>query len=278
MKIDLSQNPSGFRRLKGFVKRSRSVRVEVIQGQFNDLRSGITLLHQPLHLLCEIEHRAPLGDLDVPQSGLWLDKQKEVSRAVAFILVIVARWLTGPGWYRRARLYDQLLACLIKVDLRALRVIRRGVQIQGLLHRRDELATDRRDAPLLFQPGLEFVFLSARRTVSSEIVSTTFNSTRRSASNCIVQRARPSGASLQASAIKRAFALTSSLGFLPGRGRSLRAPRPRSTKLSRVRSTVARPTPSASAICSSVHPAAALSRIRARVSFRDECFPERSNC
>src|SRR6266511_3008423 len=39
--------------------------------------------------------------------------------------------------------------------------------------------------------------------------------------------------------------LASSLGFLPGRGRSLRASNPRSTKLSRTRSTVARPTLSA---------------------------------
>src|SRR6266498_4003839 len=70
--------------------------------------------------------------------------------------------------------------------------------------------------------------------------------------------------------------LASSLGFLPGRGRSLRASNPRSTKLSRTRSTVARPTLSAAAICLSVRSSAALSKIRARVTFRVECFPERS--
>src|SRR5262249_21647311 len=147
----------------------------------------ITLIHQPLHLMREIELRAALCDLDASPSGLRLDKQKEVARAVAFILIIVARELTWPAWQRRASLFDQLLIRLVKVDFRALRVIGGGIQIQHLFHGRDELATDSRNTPLLFQPRLELVFLSVRRTVSSEIVSTTFNSTNRSASNCIVQ-------------------------------------------------------------------------------------------
>ena len=43
------------------------------------------------------------------------------------------------------------------------------VDLQHVLHRTDELGVGlRRDAPLLLQPRLEFVFFSVRRTVSSE--------------------------------------------------------------------------------------------------------------
>jgi hypothetical protein len=112
VKVDLSQNASGFRRLEGFIERSRLVRIEIIQGQFNGLCLGITFIHQPLHLAREIELCAALCNLDVSPSGLRLDKQKDVVRAVALILIIVALGLTGSAWQQRASLFDQLLILL----------------------------------------------------------------------------------------------------------------------------------------------------------------------
>src|SRR5262245_12249222 len=54
---------------------------------------------------------------------------------------------------------------------------------EHLFHCRDDLATDCLNTSPLFQSLFEFVFMSARR---DRIVSTTFNSTSQSASNCIV--------------------------------------------------------------------------------------------
>src|SRR5690606_9631142 len=109
---------------------------------------------------------------------------------------------------------------LIEGDRRPVGVRRLGVEIEHVLHVPDVVGTYPRDAPLLTEPGLRLVFLSVRRTVSSEIVSTTLSSTSLSASICMLQCSRPSGGSLQASATRKASPLPSSFGSDPGRGRS----------------------------------------------------------
>src|SRR5262249_58517069 len=79
------------------------------------------------------------------------------------------------------------------------------VDLQHVLHRRDERGVRlRRDAPLLPLPRLDLVFLSVRRTVSSETASTTSSSTSLSASSRMVQQARPSRGGEQARTMKRA--------------------------------------------------------------------------
>src|SRR4029077_19433869 len=94
---------------------------------------------------------------------------------------------------RRQRLHDladQLLAGLVQADQRPLLVVGPVVDLQHVLHRTDKLGVGLgRDAPLLLQPRLEFVFFSTRRTVSVEILSTTSNSTSLSANSRNVQRA-----------------------------------------------------------------------------------------
>ena len=85
------------------------------------------------------------------------------------------------------------------------------VNLQHVLHGADELSIAlRRDAPALLQPRLELVFFSVWRTVSAQILSTISHSTSRSASNCSVQRARPSGGWEQAKAINWASSWPSS--------------------------------------------------------------------
>src|SRR5262249_11823646 len=134
------------------------------------------------------------------------------------------------------------------------------------------------NAPLLVLPGLEGIFLSRHRTVSYESFAQSPNSTALSASNRRVQRLRSPGALLQATAIKCAWPLTSSLGRGPGRGRSVRAFRFSSTNRRRVRSTVGTLVPTASAISSSLRPSSAFRRIRARVSLRAAVLPLRVSC
>src|SRR5262249_29996761 len=144
-----------------------------------------------------------------------------------------------------------------------------GVQVEHIFHPVDELGTNRRDAPFLLQPGLEIVFLSVRRTVSSEIESTTPRETSLSAKRCMVQTFWSSGGVEQAQAMRVASPLPSSLDGPPGRGCSPSAPsRLPSTKRLRMRSTVAVPTCKAAAIAASVAPASAWSKICARLSLR----------
>src|SRR5262249_47325373 len=184
-------------------------------------------------------------------------------------------WLSGR---REAGLVDQLLGRFIKVDLGTLRIIRLRVDLQHVFHGSNKLCTDLWDAPLLLPPRLEGTFFKTRRTLSYEYDSARPSATTRSASRCKVHRWRPSGALLQASAMRRASAFASSLGGVPGRGRSSSAPSPSSTKRWRRRSTVARPTERAAAMAWSSQPSAALSRIRARVTLRVACVPLCKSC
>ena len=71
------------------------------------------------------------------------------------------------------------------------------------------------NAPLCFQPRLEDVFLSTRRTVSSERASTICNSTHLSANHCTVQRVRSWGGGVHAKAIRYASARPSSVRSRP---------------------------------------------------------------
>ena len=71
-----------------------------------------------------------------------------------------------------------------------------------------------RNAPHLLAPRLDVVFLSTLRTVSWDMVCTTLRRFNSSASRCNVQRARPSGGSLQAMATSCASPSPSSTGAI----------------------------------------------------------------
>src|SRR5262249_690821 len=171
---------------------------------------------------------------------------------------------------------NQLLARFIEVDFRARRIVRFLIEIKHILHSSDKLRTHLGQAPLLFLPGFERVFLRTWRTVSRAIDDAKPNSTTLSASSRSVQWACPSGAGVHATAIRCAACLPVSLRWAPGRDASSSAPKPVSTNRWRVRATVAVPTSNAVAMASSFHPSAALSRMRARVSLRSPVLPLRS--
>lgn len=148
------------------------------------------------------------------------------------------------------------------------------IYIQDILHPPHKLGIDSRNTPLLRQPGLDIVFFSTRRTVSSEMLSTSPGFTRRSASNCILQCLRPVGGVLLDSAINSATPCVSNLSVPPGRRRSLRAyARLPSTNFRRVRCAVEAPQWTASAISPSVLPSWASNKICARFSFRALVVP-----
>src|SRR5512135_1191119 len=275
--LQLLGDPPGPLRRERLVQRRQLVRVQVVHHQHHFLRLLVHLLDQPTHHLGEVHRRPTLGHLHRPPTEQRFADHEQVGRPVAGILVVEPLRLARLGRDRLGHLADQLLARLVEADQGALLVVGPVVDFQHVLHRADELGVGlRRDAPLLPQPGLDLVFFRASRTVSSEIESTTSNSTSLSASNRMVHTARPSGGAEQARAINRASARPSSFTSRTGRSRRLRskaASRPSSTKRWRTRSTVATLTSKASAIWWSGQAgppsaASALSRIRAWVSFR----------
>ena len=136
------------------------------------------------------------------------------------------------------------------------------------------------NTPLLFQPRLEFVFLSTCRIVSRAMLSTRCNSTTLSASICNVQRSRPSSAAEHVSAMRYASCSPSNLrGYrLLGFCRLRAACIPSSTKRCRTRSTLAVPTSRASLIAGSDHagppsPLSAFTQMRACANFRADACP-----
>src|SRR5262249_13024533 len=149
----------------------------------------------------------------------------EVARAVARLFVIIALQLPRLGQQRLPRLLHELLGGLSKVHLGPGRIIGRSVDLQDVFHRSDAFGPDLGHAPLLLQPWLEDRCFNTRRPLAYAYASTRPRATTRSARSCNGQRWRPSGAALQASAIRRAGALASSFGCFPGRGRSSSAPR-----------------------------------------------------
>ena len=72
---------------------------------------------------------------------------------------------------------QQLGGGLVEADYRPLGVIGFGIQVQHVLHMGDEVGAHPGDAPLLFLPRFEEVFLSRRRTVSWDRAGASPNST-----------------------------------------------------------------------------------------------------
>ena len=119
-------------------------------------------------------------------------------------------------------------------------MIRLDLQIQDIFHAPDESSANGSwDTPFLALPGFEIVLFSSRRTASYERLSSRVSATKRSASNCSVQRTRLFGGWLWAKVVRIVSILSSILGSRPARGNSFSAKsRPPSTYLCRVRRTV----------------------------------------
>ena len=101
--------------------------------------------------------RPLVGHLGVSPRPMHVDEHEDVRRAVAHVLVVEPRRLPGLGRHRHARLADQLPRRLVEADDGSLRVRRLGVEVEDVLHARDELGVDLRDAPHLLLPRLQLL-------------------------------------------------------------------------------------------------------------------------
>ena len=131
----------------------------------------------------------------------WLAEHEQITGAVAPVLIVEPLSPSRPGWERYATLPNELSGGLIKTDRRSLGVVGLLIQVQDILHGRYKLCAHRWNAPLLPLPGLQLVFLSIWRTVSGEMDGAKPNSTTFLAKRRSVQRPRPSGGVLHATAI-----------------------------------------------------------------------------
>lgn len=147
----------------------------------------------------------------------WLREQKHLRHTTTLVLHIVPLTVSWGRRNRRANLRHQLFACRAHAHHRIVAIIGPTVHVQHIFHRRYEFdVVFWRNAPALPQMGFQLVSLRVRRTVSYETLSTIFNATSLSASNCSVQHLRPSGGGPHRNAIKWASALPSRLGCREG--------------------------------------------------------------
>src|SRR6266511_2209978 len=184
----------------------------VVLHQHDPLSVGVADIDQVLDAVRPVDAGAPRADHDVPPAAQRLAHQEQVVHAAALVLIILSGWPAGRDRHRRGDLCQELAAGLVQADLRATRIIGPGVDPKHILHPPTELdILLRRDAPAFLQPRLEAVCCKAWRTVSYDTDSITSKATSRSASSRSVQRLRPSGGGLHASATRWASWSPSSL-------------------------------------------------------------------
>ena len=218
------------------------MRVEIVLNQ-HDL-FGVWKMHvgQFLEHLRVIDGGVMVGDLDFAPTLQRSEHHEHVGHAVALVLVIVPDRLSRLGRDRLARLDDQLFGSFVQTNQGTIGITRLLVGFQHVFHRRDKgrVGVGWND-PLPIAVGLESVFFSTRPIVLSLAFSTMFSSTTFSSSNRRLQRAKPSGAGEQASAINLASDAPSKIRGRAEFGlyfRSSVASNPSSTNCRRVLATV----------------------------------------
>src|SRR3990172_4159224 len=274
MELQLADQAPSLLGRKGFVERGRLMRVQVVKHHANALRPGEVQVHQSLHLGREVQLGALPGHSYLAPAGQGLHRHEDVGRTGTLVLIVIERRLTRGHGARCTRLRHQLHRLFVEADDWTHGIVRLCVQLKHVFHGAYEVCAYRSHAPLLAPPGLHIPLFRVRRTVSSQMLSTILSSTRRSARSCRVQRVRPEGGPLQASARRWASWRPSNRRGLPRLCRSeSAASRDSSTKRLRTRSTVATPTRRLAAIASSVSRSAAATTINARFIRRALALP-----
>ena len=269
-----SGDASGFVRHKSHIQGPKSMGVEVVEDNPDRVGFWIGFVNKPLHLVCKVLSCPPLGDGHVSVTRKGFNEHEQVACSLSSILGVVSLGLAGSCRSGFAHVRQQLSRGLVEAHHGLFGIMRFVVHVQYLLHGSNEVGAHLRNAPLFLLPWLEFVFFRRLRMPSCDMESTRPSSTALSDSSLNVQWSCPSGALLQARAIRCASPFSSSFGGLPGRGRSTTAPcSPTSQKRLLIRHTVPGDTSSASAIRCTVQPSSAFSKIRALATSRAELVP-----
>jgi len=181
------------------------MRVQVITNNYNFFSFRIILIQQFFDLVCPINCRPVLTNVDLTPACQRLGKHKILCCAITLVFIIHTLNFARFNCYHPSCFLDQLCRLLVHANNRNGWVIRLFVDFQDILHIRDKCSILFRGYyPAFPQVRFKFVFLSVLHTVCPEIQSTTFRAISSSANICIVHLAHPSGGLLQAIDINRA--------------------------------------------------------------------------
>ena len=101
-----ANSKSSFSGFEGFVERAWGMRVEVVQN-YPDLQClGEIPIDQSFHLVSKILFGAPVGHRHVTPTLPRAKEHKEIRRAFAVVVIVIASPSTGRCWKRLAHLTD----------------------------------------------------------------------------------------------------------------------------------------------------------------------------
>ena len=164
--LDLGGDAPGFGRLETLVQAGWAMRVQVVGDQDDHVGVRIVFVDQDAQLFGKVLRGAAIRHPHLAPTGQRLNRQEQIADAVAFVLVVLALRLAWVDRQAAARRAVQFLAGFVQADHGPLGVVGPGIDLQHVFHLGDVLGGRLADAPGLYPPRLEFVFLSSSRTVT----------------------------------------------------------------------------------------------------------------
>src|SRR6266849_3079142 len=227
---------------KSFVQRSDTVGVQIVAHQFHLSSLWVVLFQQAAYFLGPIDAGPAVPTTDATPATQRVEKHKHSLHPTTLIVIILTRRLAGSQRQRRLLVAYQLLAGFIHTNQGLFRRVFGGIDIEDVFHLSNEpRPVPFRNAPTLLAPRLQFIFFSARRTLSAQTEVTILRAFNSLAKSFRVQRVRPAGAWLQHMAIRWASTRPSIFAGTGGVSRTLRSSTgfsPSKTNRLRIRSTV----------------------------------------
>ncbi len=143
------------------------MRIEVVHHDHQFVRIGIVVLNQFSHEDRPIALGAPLSHLDDALAAQRFTRQKHTAKAVAFIFIILSSRMSHVHWLRFSQAVNQLFTAFVHTNEGLALLVGPLIHRQYFFHCHHIASIRVGNAPLPFQPRLEFVFFSVKRTVSS---------------------------------------------------------------------------------------------------------------
>lgn len=200
MPLDSLQKLFRFLCSEGLHEGSGLVRIQIVEHQMNCLGMRVLLEHIA-NETCKVGFLAMFLDLNESPPSLGLHRDECTARSSTLILVILLRRMTGASRFARTRVLEKLNRLLIQTDYRLAITGRFFVLVEDVLPPLSELRSKLRNAPSFFRQGFKSAAVSQSATSLLLRDSTMPRFVASSASKINVQRARPSGGSVQAKAM-----------------------------------------------------------------------------
>src|SRR5262245_27012673 len=99
------------------------MRVEVVDDEPNDFRLGIIPIDELLYALHKVSFSASRGHFHMAPARMGLEEHKQITCAVALILIIVALGLPWLSCLRLTHFSDQLVRTLVKAHHGKARIV-----------------------------------------------------------------------------------------------------------------------------------------------------------